>query len=361
MFTVFVALMALLATFSPLAGAFADPQPARYELTYEQAMGDAQRFHALLALVPEDRRATVASDEDLENWTLEVVPFFAYEGVTSDDATGGFGGPVYPAMTFEYYQEALLHNHVLGRALVFGDEISLNARHTNPVSSWYGRTDALATLIHELAHAQGVKFPAPHSNIDHEASAQLVMLEVLSALVNNGNELALAPLLEELYYMNLSAARYVAIRDGYEERFLADRASFHDAFEMANFEKSDRFWARRAGEGTNLSYILEVYNYDPLNALHRGLANEDRIYGVKLPINSLADMILQPSGGYPYDGMAVTEPEVANHISYNQFLPLPLIVDDFHYAYDNAESLAVAVMDEATIAAPAWWEEPSDD
>lgn len=320
------------------------PETEPTELTYEQAMADALRFSALLKQVPDALRVGVRTQEDLDNWMAEIVPYFEYEGINADGEVGEFQGLVYPQLDFEDYQDGLLSHHVLGRAMIFQDDISLNARISNPVSAWYGREDSIGTLVHELAHANGVKFPAPYSAIDHEASAQLVTLEVLSAMVNHGNTLAVPALLDELSYMNMAAARYIALRDGDEGRFLADREQlFTDPFQQAAAVKADRQWADYKDED-KYPYILEAYNYNPMNMVYRGMRKNDEIYGVKLPINWLTDMVnseADSSGSYyPEAAPEPYEPGMyANHPS-----PRPLIIDDLHYFYDHAEALVKGIL-----------------
>lgn len=318
------------------------------ELTYEQAVADAVRFSRLLETVPEDARFGIRTDEDLLLWTMEIMPYFEYEGIVEDKEPGEYNGLVYPpVMKFVDYQDGLMSHHVLGRTQIFTDEIDLNARMTNPVSAWYGREDSIGTLVHELSHAQGIKFPAPNSPLDEESSAQLVTLEVLAAMVNHGNELVIPTLLDELAHMNMQAAHCLAIRDGFEERFFADREQIlPNPLDLAASEKADRQWAEYKDED-KFPYILEAYNYRPMNAVYQGMRHNDEIHGVKLPINWLVDMINEPYSGHSDASMggygieATPEPVPVRYGLPKP--PLPLVIDDLHYFYDHADSLTGAL------------------
>lgn len=309
------------------------------ELTYEQAMTDAFRFKDLLNQIPEEQRIGITSEEDLVYWTAEIMPYFEYEGIVEDTEPNRMNGMVYPpVMSFNDYQDGIRSHHVLGTTNIFSNEVDLNARMINPVSPWYGREDSIGTLVHELAHVQGIKFPSPGSDIDHEASAQLVTLEVLAAMVNHGNEKALPALLDELGHMNMQAAHFLAIRDGRKDDFDRDRARLLNPVALANSEKADRQWAGYEDE-ERFPYILDAYNYRPMNELYQGFRNEDRIYGVKLPKNWLHDLITGPD--YYAGDFSLSEnttPAVPEHIIYPEG-PIPLHVDDLHYFYDNAEAM----------------------
>jgi hypothetical protein len=315
-------------------------------LTYERAMRDVARFQALLEQIPDEERVGIRTQEELDNWTKEIVPYFEYEGIDAETDPGkdSLHGLIYPKVRFEDYRDGLMSHHVLGTTQIFTNEVTLNDRIANPVSVWYGRDDSILTLIHELCHAQGIKFPAPNSVLDQESSAQLCALEVASAMVNNGNKRVLPALLDELVYMNLAAARFLAMAADQQERFYADRARLvTDPFKLATFEKSDRQWANYDDPG-KYPYVLYAYNFLPIEKVVTAFAHGDTIYGVRLPINWLVDMGNEPGHDTPpgsYGVEAEQEP-VPNHISYPP-APLPLIVDDLHYVYEHADELVAGL------------------
>ena len=167
-------------------------------------------------------------------------------------------------------------------------------------------------------------------------------------MANHGNELVVPALLDELYYMNMQAARFIAVRDGYEDRFKKDRERILiDPFEMARAEKADRQWDNYK-DPDQYPYILEAYNYKPMDKVYRGMRKNDTIYGVKLPINWLVDLSNTPSGGkscYPDDTSDDTpdDPPYEPGMYANRLSPLPLIIDDLHYFYDHAQEMTEAI------------------
>ena len=102
-------------------------------ITYEQTLQDSLYFKGLLDSIPEEKRVGVKTQEDLILWTTEIVPYFEYEAIVEDKEVGEHNGLVYLVPRFEDYQDGLLSHHVLGRAQIFADDISLNARIANPV------------------------------------------------------------------------------------------------------------------------------------------------------------------------------------------------------------------------------------
>lgn len=314
-------------------------------LPYEQAITDAIHFRRLLDKIPEEKKVGIKNGRDLANWTREIVPYFEYEGIVEDKKPGEYMGLVYPEITFEDYQDGLLHNHLLGRTQIITNEIDLNNRITNPISPWYGREDSIGTLVHELLHAQGIKFPMPHSSFDAESSAQLATLEVLAAMVNNGNTLVLPALLDELSHMSMQAAKFTAIKDGRLEEFYKDQEEIFkgDPFALANVRKAARMWDEYDGS-RDYSYILDAYNYKPMDAVYRCMRYHDEIYGVKLPINWVWDMVNSPSSYSVPGGFGVpTPPEPIPQRYGLPEAPKPLVIDDLHYFYDQADTLTEAL------------------
>ena len=309
-------------------------------LTYDTAIGMAKRFGDLYSAIPREDKLGIASTEDMTEWIREIVPFFEYEGITdTEQEIGETGGLVYPTPEIADYQDGLYHNHVLGLSEVFGEGITLNGRITNPKSSWYARTDSIATLIHELAHAQGIKFS--NSNIDEESSAQLVTLEILAAMSNKGNRKTIPPLLDELSGMSLAAANYIALDENRESEFKKDRnAIFTDPLMQANFAKAERYWEE---DPDHLKKILFSYNFVPINELIKGLNNQNRIDGVYMPSNWLANMINSPSYGYTA-GYYAERVSIASPVATSTPFPSePLKIDDLAYFFANAEELSEAV------------------
>lgn len=294
-----------------LAGAIgirelASPQevdPFSGELTFDRALALADHFDHLNDQIPDSLRGGITNLTQMNNWIKEIVPFFGYENITDPEAdTGELGGSVYPEYTFEYYEDPQGHNHILGTTNIFNHDIALNARMSNPESPWFGREDSVMTLIHELGHAQGITTDG--ERIDTEASTQLVTLEVASAMVNRGNTKLLAGLTDELRWMSLSAASYIALTEGKREGFLQARDRlFPSALDQADMDKRDRYWEQ---DPEKLKQILYSYNFVPIQEVLNGMQRGNVIDGVKLPINWLADLANTPNYMPAYYGPTAT-------------------------------------------------------
>lgn len=310
-------------------------------LTYDTAMGMAKRFGDLYDSIPKEKKLGIATTEDMNLWIKEIVPFFEYEGITDPEKeVGEYGGMIYPTPGIEDYLDGRAHNHILGQAEILGDDITLNGRILNPKSPWYARTDSIATLIHELAHAQGIKFS--HTEIDEEASAQLVTLEILAAMSNKGNEQTIGPLLDELAYMSLSAANYIAREEGKYETFQVDRNNtFKDPLMQANFAKAERYWE---SDPEMLKEILYSYNFVPMQKVVEGIWNGGKIEGVHMPANWMSNMINSPSYGFSAGYYSEPTPQASPEPTATPWPSEPLRIDDLMYFFSYAEELTGAVV-----------------
>lgn len=197
-------------------------------------------------------------------WTLEALPYFEYEGVT--------GMAIRPDnVQFVHYPTAMENFHVLGRAYcnpAGGGPVEINARAANPASPWHGRPFILATLVHELIHVQGGGF-CDGSSAELESTTQLVTLEVLAAMANHGNALALYTVLDELRDMALAAAHYEAMASGDNDRYRAlERKVYSTPQEQARLAKSARRWEL---DQATLKEILYKYSKIPIDKIIRGL------------------------------------------------------------------------------------------
>lgn len=304
------------------------------DITLEQSLAFAKRFDRLKDRLSPEWEVNIQTQEQMNNWIQEIVPFFEYEGITDPKQdVGEMGGLVYPEIAeFDYYEDGLRHNHVLGTTQIFGDEMDLNARYSNPVSPFYERGDSLSTLIHELAHIQGIK--SDGTRVNSESSAQLATLEIMSAMFLRGNEKVLDNLLDDLRYMFYASAKYIGIRDGREQEVLDARDDiFPNEYDQAQMDKSDRFWK---DDPDRLYEILHDYNYTPVTEVFKSLeSGKDAIDGVYLPINWLANFANMPSY---YPGMdQQTEP--------SEPMPTkPLVIDDLAYFIRNAEPIIDSIL-----------------
>lgn len=205
---------------------------------------------------------TIINDDELIAWALEILPYMAYEGVTA--------APVVPYGVSWFWAPNNRMFHVAGTAScgAFGAPGAfLNVRYANPVSAWYG-DENLSTLVHELIHVQGGTF-CSGSSADLEANTSIATVEVLAAMVNDGNALALPSLLDDLRGMGLSRLRFYLPTAEYA----AFRAEIlgTDPFVVAQFEKRTRAWAANPA---GLQDVLWKYSVVPHDALLLGVTSE---------------------------------------------------------------------------------------
>lgn len=206
----------------------------------------------------------ITSQNDLYTWAIELLPFYSYEGLVD------YGISRLPSdITFVVYPGDSAF-HLLGQAACNADgkdegPISINSRYSNPVSPMYGRDDALWTLTHELQHMQGGTFCKGDSPT-LETNTQLGSTEVMAAMVNYGNTVALRPFLEEVRDMGIGAIESVMPRDAFNVWF--GNLYHHDPIRMGRFWKSTRHWA---DDPLGLATILTKYDKAPFDAIMTGL------------------------------------------------------------------------------------------
>jgi hypothetical protein len=263
-----------------------------------------------------DELAGPSTDEEISQWVSEVIPMFSYEGVSMESLV------YYPkSVEFEFYRTGYEHNHILGRANCLSLDITLNARYANPASSLNGDLGSLSTLVHELAHAQGICMNT--SYYDSEVSAQLVTVELLSSLANKGNRLAFAAVVAEMRDMMYAAAWYEAMESGDDAQFQKLTEAIYDTpFEQAQRDKTIRRWT---GDEEKLQEILLSYNYLPMVAVLDGMGT-GFIDGVQLPINMHCSWV---------DFYAYIDPEAST-----ECIEEPLFIDDLIYVMEHVDELA---------------------
>lgn len=300
-------------------------------LTFDEAAANARRFDAILATLPDEAFAVITTEDDLDAWTAEIVPFFGYEAITGPDE-GGYGYTYPTSAEFDYFTErgSRGEHHILGMANCISGELWINGRFGNPVSAWYESRTVLAVLVHELAHIQGICW-SPTS----EQSAQLVTLEVLAAMAVKGNEAAFAALMDELRDMSLAAAQALALRDDRMDDYQALAGELiDDAFGLASLDKAMRYWSADTSE---LERILRLYSYEPIQsvttALHQGSCSftnptwNTELKDIEYPLFTL-DVPCVRGVQLPINQSVFT---------------VPLVIDDLAYVWEHAEALAGAV------------------
>lgn len=207
----------------------------------------ALRFDAALDRLerPED-----INSADAQVLAIEIAPYFEYEGLT------GWSTSI-PEVVYEPQLEAMGHNHLLGYTFC-EDEVYLNARYVNWTSAWYNRPDFFSTLVHEMIHTLGGDF-CTYDSAWTESRTQLATLEVMAAMANHGNAMALYALLDELRAVAMGTALAEAIEadDLDRYRWLHSEVYDGDPIQRAKFEKSMRFWSPRL---TELRALLAKYD-----------------------------------------------------------------------------------------------------
>jgi hypothetical protein len=313
-----------------MAALLANFQPSLAETSeFDTYAGMAIELDRLYETIDDEYKVGITNQYEMETWMREIVPYFEYEGMVIE------GLAKYPdVIEFEYYQDGQSHNHVLGRTHCINNEMSLNARYANPYSSLYDDVGSLSTLIHELAHIQGICYRQDHPDkINSESSANLVTFEILAAMANKGNKYALTTLVDDLRGLSLSSAWYVARAEGLEEQYDKLLATVNDdPFEMAKSEKSQRRWE---SDPERLTEILHDYSYVPLVTILDGF-NEGEIPGVHLPVNWSCDYITSFYVG-SYYGVDENGNEKTECVSE------PLIIDDLAYVIAHMDELVGAI------------------
>lgn len=262
--------LALLLTIFVLGGAFAASPTGQRVFLVAQAAYRAYKWDRAAERIPNRKLWDIPSEDftgdradqvihgiktnsrALVQWTIEIVPYFVREGVV--------GKARYPSMAA--YKTGLTdryHFHIAGQAMcVFHGGYWLNYRYHNPVSPWADRNE-FATLVHELGHVQGIC--GPPTDI-METSNQVVCVEVLASMANDGNAYATKALLEELTDFAMGYLWVQAQEAGvpwlYE--WFADLVIYNSFEERARRWRSRAYWEDR---DEDLHYVITAYSERP--------------------------------------------------------------------------------------------------
>ena len=272
-----------------------------------EALAFARRLTPLINELPVGKG--IQTQQDAYDWTLEMVPYLTYEGVS-------LAGQL-PADIKFFWTSGVRQLHVLGTAYCDSngpvENVYLNLGYANPASSLYGGEDSLWTLLHELIHMQGGTFCSGASE-DLEANTQIATAEVAAAMVNRGNVALLRPLLDELRSMALEYVRAWVSEADY--RVVRGEILGTDPMVVARFEKSSRYWA---ADPAQLQDLLVKYGAVPFESIWTGVQD----------------------GGYS----RVSVPYLIwNETHYYQVVAYgPLPADDLTYLLTHAEAMAGAV------------------
>jgi hypothetical protein len=218
---------------------------------------------------------------DLELWVREILPWFQTEGVVAR--------VVVPTSVVSraFTTDGFANDHLLASGSCWFKSVVVNDRVFNPVSSWYGRSEILAVLVHELAHVQGICIGSDTVRI--EASAQMAALEVMAAMANDGNEPMVRSLLTELRRMCLDALEYEAWGNpDLEQRTRQlERRVVHSSLSEAEVAQGKRYWMGSKERSEELRSVLHTYAEVPLQRIIAGL-HTGSVWNIQLPINDPA-------------------------------------------------------------------------
>ena len=246
-------------------------------LSFNECAQLARRFDKLYDSLPESRPSM--TKEDLIKWAVEVIPMFEYEGFVAPARW-----PKRDEVGFFAFASGDDHNHILGRSNC-GSYAILNYRVANEHSSWFQDDDTITAFIHELAHVQ--QGPECAQSVQRvENTAQIMTLEVSSALINQGNLEVLPSLISELRGMAISSAYAAALEDKDLGKYIHLRGQLSPgAISRAKFEKSTRRWSENPAR---LKDILNFYNVQPLLMTMNAIRfNNNQIQDLALPREQL--------------------------------------------------------------------------
>lgn len=170
------------------------------------------------------------------HWAYEIYPYFEYEGLTHTPDREP------PVLLWHTASEAVEHIH-LGGYTYCKDEVWVNIRAVKRVSVRYNDPSWLAVFVHEMVHTLGGGF-CEGASADLESRTQLGTLEVLAAVANHGNKVALYALLDELRDIAMGSLWLEAINKGTIDQYrdFVNRVYDGEPLEISRWEKSYRFW-----------------------------------------------------------------------------------------------------------------------
>jgi hypothetical protein len=247
-------------------------------LSFEETARLLERFGRLVDELPP---SSGVRQRDLRRWVGEILPWFQTEGVVAR--------VVVPkaVVTDTFTRDGFANNHLLAAGSCWFDSVVVNSRVFNPTSSWYRRPDFLATLVHELAHVQGICIGTDATQV--EASAQMAALEVMAAMANDGNKPMARALVFELRQIALDALEYEAWGNPIREQSAQalERRVLHSPLADAHNAAVKRNWTVSHKRSQDLRDLLDRYGEEPLQRVVAALRTA-RVWNIQLPINDPA-------------------------------------------------------------------------
>lgn len=251
----------------------------REEVDMDELMDMGRRLDRLTDRIAQSGWRPEVSEQSLEGWVREMVPMYMAEGAAEK--------VIYPeTVEFVDFDEADLHTRVLARHYCVERRIVVNGRMRNEWSSWFESQRYTATIAHELAHLQQKENSCKLLDVRLiETTAEIVAMEVLAALANDGNREAGFALIHEMAVMVLGAGLYQSIVEGRREEYDEFRESLGGELERAVYE---RYVRTREDDFLEFMLMLEGYRLGPYLAITEAIReDEERIYGLALDLNEV--------------------------------------------------------------------------
>ena len=205
-------------------------------------------------------------------WPAEIAPYFDYEGL-SDDINP-------PSVRFFTPTDGAEHNHLSGYTYC-DEEVFLNRRYVNPVSHRFESINSLSTLVHEMIHTLGGDFCSPMDSETTESTTETATTEVLAALANHGNDVALYVALENLKEIAIDTAWYEALRDNDMAGFYRFITQVYDDREQARLAKAVRYWSKDMDYLKTILFKYSVKVFDNFQAGKVDMNLPEGFYGMK--------------------------------------------------------------------------------
>lgn len=290
------------------------------KLTFDEAAQLTLRLGETSRLLNLANWRPVLTPGSLLSWAKEVGYIMAAEGIT--DKT-----PIPPDIEYFVPDNSNEANHILGYTDC-ESFLKINERLSQEMATWYNSPDWPGTVTHELVHYEVQKYDLCRQtvSVELEATANIVMLELLASLANWGNGFAMRSFVWEFTDICLGAAHALAINENRDHDYDRLRTQIHPGIlSQSRYEKLNQDFSGRQFE---LASILESYSLHPLEIIIKNhLTNGDKISGLILP-----PVQVYLGAGYYTGGPATLENR-------------DLYLDDWAWIMDHLEPMAQAFRD----------------
>lgn len=293
------------------------------ELGFDELRAFALRMHALLEGFPQPEGIPL-TQKNFEDWVAEVSPMFGYNGLRDID--------------FKELEELILqfsgklaHNHVLGSSDCI-HTVRANARYGNKESTWYADPEWLLYVIHELAHICQTRLICGVLGLEKvEPGAQIMMVEIASALALRVTSQGIAEMNRVLVYALLHLFQQWAIRSAYLLTSIQTRVAIERQDEAQANALVERFWVlhdtcypsafkdriqgviEQYTDVLELEKMLQNYSYIPLQILVDARRTNFEIYHDAIPATTKNS---ESHTGVPTQQVPEKSPFILNDVQY---------------------------------------------